>query len=91
MPSIEPLLLRGSGWDIVLRILSNWVMVSRAERIGKQEYLHHWTPCCCETKDEETGKANHSCSSTLSVLRVIAVEREVADGRKDEEADEHPD
>jgi len=62
------------------------------ERIGKQEEdLHHWTPCCCETKDEETGKANHSCGSTLGVLRVIAIEREVADRGEDEEADEHPD
>jgi hypothetical protein len=27
MPSIEPLPLRGSGWDIVLRRLPSWVMV----------------------------------------------------------------
>jgi hypothetical protein len=50
----------------------------------------HRSPRRSKSKEEESCEDDHSSCCLLCILRVLAVKREVADGREDEEADEHP-
>ena len=50
----------------------------------------HGTPGSREAEDEERCEADHSCAGGGGGLWIVAVEREVSDGREDHEADEHP-
>jgi hypothetical protein len=70
--------------------LAIWLVSRKGDSQLSANRPNHWPPRRSKPENEETRKTNHGSRGLLSVLRVRAVEREVADRRKDEEADEHP-